>query len=202
MRFISHIRQNAIVIHSGRSRNTDFGEEVIVPMVIAKFKYADINPDELAFAERVFKSEQNGFTLELDEVTRTSLLGRLSVYDTDENAAYFEELDTEYGAPKGAKDWQGWKHYAEQRLLERSQPGSDSRLYEPAPLMPPWPRYNDFRGSIADLVAKVVEDGHHLPAVIAFEEQSLNRGDVLLALLEANALTEGEPASDASFVTA
>lgn len=186
MKFLSHIQRNSIVIHPGRSRNTEFGEEVLIPMVIAQFTPGDITADELAFAERVFKGETNGRTLELDEVTPTALLGRLSSYDTDEHAEEFEQLDAEYGAPRGYRgEWQGWKAYTEERLLSRSQPGSDSRLYEAAPLTPPWPKYNDFRGSIDDLVMKVLDDGFHIPSVIEYERSSLNRPEIVEALEEA-----------------
>lgn len=186
MRFISHIRRNSIVIHGGRVRHTDYGEETIIPTVIAEFQPGDVTADELVFAERVFKGETNGRTLELDEVTPTNLLGRLSTYDTDLHADYFAQLDDEYGMPTGFRgEWNGWKALAEQKLLERSQPGSDSRLYESAPLMPPWPKYDVFAGDLDELVLKIVEDGYHIPYVIAYEEQKQKRDDVLAALRQA-----------------
>lgn len=203
MRFISHIRRNAITIHGGRVRHTEFGDEVLIPMVIAQFTPGDITAEELVFAERVFKGETNGRTLELDEVTPTELLGRLSSYDTDEHAEYFAQLDEEYGAPSGAKNWEGWKAYTEQKLIERSQPGSDSRIFEAAPLSPPWPKYNEFRGSIDDLIMRLLEDGYHLPAVLEYEQsaQGLQRKDVIVALTEAIEAWKSE-ANDGQFVSA
>jgi hypothetical protein len=201
LRFISHIRRNSIVIHAGRIRHTEFGDEVLIPMVIAEFQPGDIGSDELLFAERVFRNETNGRTLELDEVTPTALLGRLSTYDTDLHADEFADLDSEYGAPKGFPgEWRGWKVYTEEKLLSRSQPGSDSRLYEPAPLMPPWPRYDDFAGDLEELVLKIVEDGFHIPSILAYEEQAQKRTDVLEALRKAE--VEFKDESTETFVNA
>ena len=70
------------------------------------------------------------------------------------------------------------------------------------PVAAPWPAYNEFRGSVQELAEKVVSDGHHLPQVIAYEKQNLNRANVVEALEEALATQVDLAQDDTEFVKA
>lgn len=198
MRFISHIRRLSVGIQSGRNRYELGMEQVVVPNIVAEFWQGDITSAELAFAEFAFKGELNGRTLELDEVTPTQLLGRLSIYDTENPSvvAAMEALDEEFGKPRGHESY---KDLLEAKLLSRSGPGLDFRLVEEAPVPAPWPRYNEYAGSFEDLVQRVIDDGYHLPEVLAYERQNLNRVEVV-ELLEMS--IRDNQASSADFVQA
>jgi hypothetical protein len=62
---------------------------------------------------------------------------------------------------------------------------------------PPWPRYDAYGGSPTALVRKVIDEGHDLEQVLAYERESLQRAKVIELLQaalagEANAELEEE----------
>lgn len=192
MRFIAHSRVFQIQCIEQRERPGPFGPEVIRPGYTAEFRYADVTTEDVAFAEQAFQGELNGRTYELDEVTPTTILNRLSTFDTEapENVKRFLEIDQntwnpatkEYGMPEGTT-----KHLVEQKLLERQSAGNQFALVQEPTLAPPWPSYNDFVGSVDDLAMKVLDDGYNVSSVIAFEKSrdGLKRVDVIEALTAA-----------------
>lgn len=193
MRFIAHSRAYQVQCIQQRERPGPFGPEVIQPGYTAQFRYADVTVEDVAFAEVAFVGELNGRTYELDEVTPTPILNRLSTFDTEaqENVARFLEIDRDtwnptdksYGIAEGTT-----KDRVEKRLVER-QSGDMTLIVEPT-LTPPWPTYNDFVGSFDDLAMKVIEDGYNVSAVVAFEKSKdgLRRPQAIEALEAAEAM--------------
>jgi hypothetical protein len=208
MRFISHINRFGVKIFDRKVEILGGGvERELRPQLVANFQMGDVTPDEVRFAEQTFNL--NGRTTEIDTVTPTNILSRLSTYDTENegNLETYHQIDLQMEGqptPNGRGVWgEGTtKQLVEEALIRRG----DGQMFAPiveARLTPPWPRYDDFRGSIEELVTKVEDDGHHLPAVIAYEKQNLHRPDVLAALQEKLEEIEAEvaatPASE--FVT-
>lgn len=176
--------------------------QVIVdrPGYYAQFNQNDVTAADLEFAERVLVSEGiNGRTLELDEVTLSPLIQRVSVFDTDEQArrerwATRTHTD-EYGNEHNFKD------YVERWLADRSQNHPDFRMIEEAPLEPPWPNYLDYRGSLDSLISRLIEDGFDLGRVLAFEEKVGHR-DAVIERLRAELARRREEARGTEVVPA
>src|SRR6478752_496065 len=106
LHFISHIRKMAVTIQGERTRPDGFGNlETVHPNVVAQFDALMLRDGDIEFARHAFEEtgEVNGRTTLLDEVTLTPLLNRLSAFDTGdpELVAQWEQLDEEYGPPKG-----------------------------------------------------------------------------------------------------
>jgi|SRR5262245_15789352 len=171
MRFVSHVRRFSVQVVQPAVRYSNYGDRIVDrEMYIAQFS-DDITNADLDFARRVFEEGGfiNGRTTLIDEVTPTPILTRVSVYDTDERAL------SEGWTPE-------FKQQVEDFLLERQINHPDFRVLEEARLDPPWPRYDDFKGTAAKLVEKVVGDGYALPEVLAYERQNKNREDFVSAL--------------------
>jgi hypothetical protein len=63
---------------------------------------------------------------------------------------------------------------------------------------PPWPRYDDYTGTPAALVRKLVDEGHSLDAVLTYEKATQKREEIVIALEEAisDPSIEYEPAEE------
>jgi hypothetical protein len=194
MRFISHSRRFMVQIFPSVKMVENGIEREISPQLVAKFKQGDLTSDELSFARSLWDRSANGRTLEMDQVTKTDLLGRLSVYDTDapDVQQEFDEIDRALdGQPhaKLARD-ERWKpgdaeRLTIERLMEAAARGNngDFAAYTEAAVPPPWPKYDDFPGSAEDLLEVLVEQGHHLPQALAYERQNGKRR-VVIEMLE------------------
>lgn len=172
MRFLSHIRNFSVQIVEPRTHATQYGDIIVDREgYVADFRTHDVTETDIQFAEDVFVKQGllYGRTTQLDEVTATPLLTRLSVFDTDERALV-EGWDPEF------------KKLVEDKLMQRAENHPDYRLVTREPIEAPWPRYLDFRGSLEQLLQKVVEDGYDVRQVIAFERQSGQRPQVVEAL--------------------
>ena len=86
------------------------------------------------------------------------------------------------------------KRYVERWLLSRCNEYL-GHVEEPTP-EPPWPNYEAFPGDDASLVGVVVNQGFHLPPVIAWERANQNRPAVIAgleaALAESGSISEHE----------
>lgn len=193
MRFISHSRRFQVLILSPVKVIENGIEREIAPMLIAQFKQGDLTAEELEFAERKWEKTAHGRTLEQDQVTKTPLIGRLSTYDTNDPAvqAEYEEVDRVLEGKPHAKLPRGqvWKDGDAERItIERLMHtmqltgGADFAVIEEAVVPAPWPAYNEFPGSVEDLVEVLVAQGHHLPQVLQYERQNLKRHAVIAAL--------------------
>lgn len=193
MRFISHSRRFQVLILADRKEIINGFEREVAPMLVAQFRQGDLTSEELEFAERKWDRTAPGRTLEMDQVTKTPLLGRLSVYDTDsqEAQADFDRVDRALEGqehqklPRGQR-WQDGdaERLTIERLLSASARtnGADFAPFEEAPVTAPWPNYNEFPGDTEDLVEVLLAQGHHLPQALAYERQNLKRRDVIEAL--------------------
>lgn len=207
MKFVSNIRRFAVQIQPRRVRYLLNGaEEEIQPMILAEFKDADLTHEELAFARTQYSDRDNGWKTEIDEVTPTPLINRLSTFDTAEHAEEYEELDQQWGDPSESNPEakrlgaHTYRELVELKLLTRQ---GDMVLIEEKKVEAPWPRYAEFQGSFAELAAMVeqVVGADGFDQVIAYERQTLNRAPVLAALEERKAqILEQE--KDEGFVAA
>jgi hypothetical protein len=172
MRFLSHIRGFGVQIVEPRVHMTQYGDRVTDREgYVAQFLTGDVTEADVDFAERVFLKEGllYGRTTELDEVTPTSLLSRLSVFDTAQRAADEKWTDD-------------FRQTVEEKLTERADGHPDFRLITVEAIAAPWPRYLDFRGTLPQLIEKIVEDGYDVRQVLAFERQSGQRPEAIEAL--------------------
>lgn len=199
MRFVSHIRKFTVGVLTDRTVPlAGGGEQTLVPGFQAAFWQSDITAAELEFAERHFSP--NGRTTEVDEVTLTPLIGRLSVYDTEnENEIKkYDDIDEfMVGQPIPGTRGETWergtmKAMVERRLTERALTSQTFAKFEEPMVAPPWPTYDAFPGEPEDLVEVIKAQGHHVPAVLLYERQNQNRPDVVAALsdLEAEQATQ------------
>lgn len=205
MRFISHSRRFMVQIFPSVKTVENGIEREISPQLVAKFKQGDLTADELSFARSLWERSANGRTLEMDQVTKTDLLGRLSVYDTDapDVQQEFDAVDRAIEGQEHAKLPRGQKWKAGdaerltiERLLEAARRGNNGDLaaYTEAAVAPPWPNYDRFPGSAEDLLEVLVEQGHHLPGALAYERQNQKRPRVIKLLeqeIERTAPAEG-----------
>lgn len=192
MRFVSHIRKFTVGVLTGRTSVMAGGAvQVLVPDFQAAFWQSDITAAELEFAERTFSP--NGRTTEVDEVTLTPLLGRLSVYDTENDGEIkkYDEID-EFMLGQVIPGTRGeiWergtmKKMVEDKLTARAETSQTFKLFLEPPVAPPWPAYDAFPGEPEDLVEVVLAQGHHIPAVIQYERQNQNRPEYIAALTDA-----------------
>lgn len=171
-RFLSHIRGFNVQIVEPRVHLTQYGDRVTDREgYVAFFRTGDVTQADIEFAESVFVKEGllYGRTTLLDEVTPTPLTSRLSVFDTAQHA------EEEGWSPE-------FREEVEQKLLERAVNHPDFRLITVEAIPPLWPTYLDFRGTLEQLLKKIVEDGYDVRHAIAFERQSGQRPQVIEAL--------------------
>ena len=184
MRFVSHSPGFQVPVVGQRSHFSNFGDEIIDREgYTVKFSHDLITDDDVHFVERVFADEFgriHGQTVLADEVTPTPIRERVSVFDTDE-AALIEDWDLKtFTTPRGEEI--PFKQYVEQTLSRLGVNHPDFRQVETLPANPPWPNYLDFKGSLDQLVARLVEDGYDLREVVRFEEQTGHRQAVIDSL--------------------
>lgn len=193
MKAISHIRNYSLVILTDVKEILGSGQErPLVPLYTAVFKQGDLTAEELAFAERLYGTQAHGRTYETDEVTPITLLQRLSSYDTSDPIvqADFDTIDRTMEGLEHSSLTRGsvWRYgymqeLTEATLLQRSINSDVFAIFEETPLAPPWPTYDTFPGDEQDLLEVLMEQGHHLPAVLAYELQSKQHPG-LVGLLE------------------
>lgn len=194
MRFVSHVRNFAVGIIETRSHPTQYGALVVDQEGYTAHFKQDVTDADIAFAERVFEREGLvvGRTTEVDEVTLTPLLNRISVFDTEEEALRENWDGRTIVDDRGERH--DFKEYVESKLARRAIDHQDFALMIEDPIEAPWPRYLDFQGSLDQLMQKIVDDGYDPSAVLAYERQSGKRPAVI-ERLEA-LLLAGDPAEE------
>ena len=180
MRYVSHIRKFGVQIVEPRVHITQYGDRVVDREgYTALFNQNDLTDRDKEVAEQTF--EFRGLTTMIDEVTPTPLLDRISVFDTDEEAA------------RGK--WQPeFKLKVEERLAEINLWDPEFTEVFALKVPPPWPNYMDWSGSLEQLIATLVMQGHNLYEVIEFERQTGHRQAVIDALQEKLSELEAETA--------
>jgi hypothetical protein len=143
--------------------------------VIQEPIYADFAPDILGPTDREVAmktwGEWNGFYQELDEVTPVAPDYRIGVFDSDSTAF--------------AKGWdEETKTWVDEQLVDYANRYNDIAIVPKTLVPPPWPNYDTFKGSIPALMRKLVEEGHDLAAVLAYENAVQGRGKVIQSIEE------------------
>jgi hypothetical protein len=186
MRFVSHSPAMLVGVLPKKSHFNNYGDEITDQEgYIAQFSPNDLTEVDVRFAEKAFLNEFgqiHGQTVMGDEVTPTPFIERLSVFDTEETAVR-EQWDARTVTDVYGKTTP-FKEYVEKTLTERAVNHPDFRLVVELPAQPPWPNYMEYRGSLEQLVERLVEDGYDLLEVIRFEEQTGHRQAVIDALRE------------------
>lgn len=122
---------------------------------------------ELALARWTF----NGFYQLEDEVSVMPPDHRIGVYDS--------VIDQK------TKGWSDEIRLEVERVLIANAEITDNVMVVPVTVFPPpWPRYDEFTGTIEELIEKLVTDGHDLASVLAYEASAQNRPDVIERLTE------------------
>src|SRR5262245_15321463 len=107
----------------------------------------------------------------MDEVTTVATDYRIGVWDSEQAAAdgaWSDELRVE----------------VENFLIHYSERLEDVLVVPLVLVDPPWPRYDEYTGSTAALLRKLVDEGHDLQQVLTYERAVQRREDVIAALLE------------------
>jgi hypothetical protein len=135
--------------------------------------YALFSPDRLNNVDRETAlkhwSSWNGAYQEMDEVTTLAPDYRIGVFDSDE-AALTSGWDDE------TKAW------VDEQLVEFANRYNDIAIVPKTLITAPWPNYDTFKGSTASLMRKLVEEGHDLQVVLAYEEAVQGRGRIIEAI--------------------
>lgn len=130
--------------------------------------YAMFEPNKLTPIEREMAVTHwmfNGFYQEQDEVTIVPPDYRIGLFDSAE-----------------ARVTHGWTEETEREVVETLLDLSE-RFNDILPvrsmIAPPWPRYDEFRGTPLALVRRLVDDGHDLDAVLTYEKEHQNRPKIV-----------------------
>ena len=150
--------------------------KVVQPQIIARFEVSKVTGDERALARQMFQF--NGFAQEQDLVTVVEPDARISAFDS-----------------RLAQAENGWtdeqREMVEQALVaEWGRLPQDMIKVEEVRLAPPWPTYDSFSGTRAELLEKLDEDGYNVADVLAYERDAQNRAEVVAVLERA---LEDEP---------
>lgn len=176
MRFLSKYGRFATSVRRQINEHYATGQSSTVQaQVVAQFHEGGLTPEEreLAVTHWVFEgSYQN-----MDEVSTVPPDYRIGVFDSEQ-----------------AQLEQGWSDEirieVEQHLIQHSQRFEDVLVVPRVHIPPPWPRYDDYDGTPEMLVAKLIEDGHSLEAVLTYEKAMQNRPEIVSTLEEAIAIPE------------
>lgn len=132
--------------------------------------------EEVDFARRSFI--HRGTPLEEDGVTPADIY-------TPSSHRRFSTFDTEAFQAQHAHEGFGDDEREAMETFLLAQPDHGPwylRVPEPKPLPAPWPNYDVFAGTAAELVARVREDGYDVATVVAYERANAARQDVIDAL--------------------
>lgn len=140
--------------------------KTLQPNVWASFK-----PEGLAPFERelvVHRWKFNGSYQEMDEATTVPPDYRIGVFDSEQ-----AQLENAWSDDT--------RRMVEQGLLDLER--YDYVLPLPKTTTPaPWPNYDEYRGSVSQLVKKLEDDGHDIALVLEYERAVQNRPALVSAL--------------------
>jgi hypothetical protein len=151
--------------------------KTIVSPLYAQFRPVGMLPLERELALNTFTF--NGFYQQEDEVT---------IVPPDYRIGVFDSRDAQIEA--GWSDADRITVEEELRRLATLYPANLCIVPE-VRVAAPWPRYDEFAGSVRELMAKVIEDGYALEDVLAYEAENQSRPEVIGALEQL--LEDGEP---------
>jgi len=169
MRFISRFGRYGTMVRRDLTEYYASGvSKVIQTPLVAQFHEGHLLPAEreLAVAHWSF----NGSYQERDEVTTVAPDYRIGAFDTIQ-----AQIDNQWSDEE--------RRMVEEELQELAADYPNDLMAVPeVKLSPPWPRYDEFEGSLVDLMQKLVDDGYQLEEVLAYERQSQDRVEVIEAL--------------------
>jgi hypothetical protein len=161
MRFVSKYGRFGVPVR--RHEEERYANGVV--RVIQQGITAYFDPNKLRPLEREMAVKRwafNGSMQEADEATTYPPDYRIGVYDTDE----------------AQQDW-GWdedtRDEVERFLLDYADRHEGWVFAVRSLVPPPWPNYDDFRGTPQALVRRLVEDGYDLETVLAYERDHQKR---------------------------
>jgi hypothetical protein len=170
MRFISRYGRFSVTIRRHEQEAYANGAvRVIQPEITASFQPNRLTPLEREMA--VHHWTFNGSMQEADEAT---------IYPPDYRIGLYDSLEHQRDA--GFDD--DLREEIEAKLVENAEQYPNIivvRSNVPAP----WPRYDDFRGTPGQLLRRLVEDGHDLETVLAYESEHQNRPKIVAELEQA-----------------
>ena len=171
MRFVSRYGSFAVKIHDPETEAYASGiVRVIKPLVQAQFKTVNIRPEEIDLAKTYWRS-WNGSLQQEDEVTTVPPDHRIGVFDS-------EEAQLEHG-------WDDELRLEVEAVLVDYAERFEDVLVVPATMIPPpWPRYDEYTGTPTMLVRKLIDEGHDLNNVLAYEQATQNRAEIVAELEE------------------
>jgi hypothetical protein len=179
-RYVSHIRGLQLVLVSTAARYSNYGDRIVDREgYTAVFAQGDVTERDLEFAEKAFAGKIRGRTTEMDEVTLSPLMGRISVFDTDEKA-----LEERWTAE--------FKQTAEQKLSALAETSEEFAQIVETPAEAPWPNYLDYEGTLESLLAKIASDGYDFAEVLRFEQQLPAKRPILIEALERKVAEQDE----------
>ena len=146
------------------------GSKTVQRELVARFAPGSLRPPEreLAIHSWVF----NGSYQMEDEVTTFPPDYRIGVFDSVQAQQAEQWTDDE-------------REKVELELTRLATEFPSEMLAIPRTMLaPPWPNYDGFEGSQAQLMRKLVDDGHNLEEVLAYECEMQNRPEVIDALEE------------------
>ena len=168
MRFVSKYGRFGVQIRPEKTEPFATGEvRVLQTPVYAMFEPGGLQPleRELALAHWTF----NGIYQEQDEVTMVPPDYRIGVFDSE-----LAQLES------------GWtdeiRIQVEEELTRLAESFEDLIAIPRTLVPPPWPRYDDFKGTTNELIQRLIDDGHDLDAVLTYERATQKREDVIAAI--------------------
>jgi hypothetical protein len=169
MRFISRYGRYAVSFRPMVQEAYATGMARVVQTPLYCFFY----PDRLTADERTLAldtwGEWNGGYQEMDEATMVPPDYRIGLFDSH-----------------AAQADQGWtdadRIFVEEELVAYCNRWEDVIVVPQTFIEPPWPNYDQFKGTAAALMRKLVDEGHDLEQVLAYEASVQNRPKVIEAL--------------------
>lgn len=183
MRFVSRYGRFGVQITPERMEALGTGGvRILQEPVYAMFAPGGLEPieRELALNRWAF----NGLYQEQDEVTMVPPDYRIGVFDSMQ-----AQLDNSW--PDEVRET------VEETLTDLAERFEDIIAIPRTFIPPPWPRYDDFAGSVGELMSRLVDDGHDLEAVLTYERASQNRPAIVASL---EGLIAGSPDREAEEV--
>jgi len=145
-----------------------------VSKIIQTAVFAEFAPGGLQSFERELALGQwqfHGSYQEMDEVTTVQPDYRIGVLDTEIQ-----------GRQKGWSD--DVRKQVDDAMLAVAAEFPHVIALPRTNVPPPWPKYDEFKGTVAQLLKRLEEDGHDLRRVLIYEQANQNR-DALVHALEA-----------------
>jgi hypothetical protein len=170
MRFISRYGRFGVCLRPQIDEAYATGmAKVIQTPLYAFFHPYNLTNDERELALKTWGGSWNGAYQELDEATFVQPDYRIGVFDSHEGQATHSWSNSE-------------REFVEEQLVAYANRWEDIIQVPTTFVEPPWPKYDEFKGTAQALVRKLVEEGHDLEQTLAYEQSVQNRAKVIEAL--------------------